>query len=138
MRMSGSMSVASWMKRSQLASMPRSSASPCGAGAERALGQRIESLAQGGAVVQRLLGGRIGGLLVLGEAEQGVAGGDDVLDLAAGLGFQQRDGVDEDGLVGDGGADALEFGQGGAGLDAGLEQRPGSMSTAGGNAGRSS
>jgi hypothetical protein len=52
---------------------------------------------------------------------QPVRGGDDVLDLGAVLGLQQRDRVDEHRLIGNQLGGLLQFRQGGAGLDARLQ-----------------
>jgi hypothetical protein len=60
-----------------------------------------------------------------GRVEELVGGGDDVLNLRAVLGFQQREGVNEHRLVGDQLGGLLQLGQGCAGLDAGLEHGTG-------------
>jgi hypothetical protein len=62
--------------------------------------------------------------MALRVLEELVGGGDDVLDLRAVLGFQQREGVDEHRLVGNELGGLLQLGQGGTGLDAGLEHGP--------------
>ena len=97
-----------------------------GVGGQGAVAQRRETLVQRAAIAQGLLGrGILGAVFHLCVAEERIRGGHDVLDLAAGLRLQQRDGVDQDGLVGDQRADALELGQGRPGFDAGLQQRLG-------------
>jgi hypothetical protein len=63
----------------------------------------------------------VGVVVALRVLEELVGGGDDVLDLRAVLGFQQREGVDEHRLVGNELGGLLQLGQGGTGLDAGLE-----------------
>ena len=62
-------------------------------------------------------------------------GGDDVFDLAGEFGFLQRDGVDEDGLVGDEAAGAFELGERAGGGEALLEDGAGLEVFGGGNGG---
>ena len=53
--------------------------------------------------------------------KQLVGGGDDVFDFGTGTRFQQRQGVDEHGLIGDQFGGLLQFRQRGTGFDALLE-----------------
>jgi hypothetical protein len=94
-------------------------------GRQRPRLQRLIALPQRGSVAQRFLGRRI--RLAFADAieeEHLIRGGHDVLDLAAGLGFEQRDRVDEHPLVRDQLPGRLQLRDGGARRDACLEDGP--------------
>lgn len=75
------------------------------------------------AIAQCFLGRRVNRLFFeLRVAEQGIAGGDDVLDLTAGLCLKQRNGVDQHRLIGSQVACRLQLRQGYPALNAGLEE----------------
>ncbi len=69
-------------------------------------------------VAEHLLGVGIGALAVVGKgAVQFVVGGDDIFDLRGELRFLKADGLNEQGLIRDQLARALQFGQGLVGVD---------------------
>ncbi len=83
-----------------------------GARAERPFLHVLEALHESGAVAQGLLGRVVGFLRIgVGELEEGVVGGDDVLDGGAVAGLAQGNGVDQHVLVGDEPGGLLEAGQ---------------------------
>jgi hypothetical protein len=66
-------------------------------GAHRARIQELASSAQGAPIAQRVpRGGILGGSVIAGKPEQAIGGRDDVLDLRAGLGLEDRNEVDHD------------------------------------------
>ena len=75
--------------------------------------QGVEPGGQRRAVAQRLLGRRVAVVVksLARLAEQRIVGGDDIFDLGAVLGLQQRDRVDQNRLVGDQLAGGVEFRQ---------------------------
>ncbi|MNJ49385.1 hypothetical protein D3C77_446110 [compost metagenome] len=80
-----------------------------------------KALLEGGGIILHLFGGRIDRLFKQVGAVEIILGGDDVLDLRAVFCLLQRQGIDQDPLVGDAGRHPLEFGQIAVSLGALLE-----------------
>jgi len=97
-----------------------------GIAGDRSLRQRTKATLEGCPIAKSLLRGRIGRLILyLGVAKKRVGGRNDIFDLRAGLGLEQRNAVDKDGLIGKPGAGLLQAFEGCACLYAGFKNRLG-------------